>query len=139
VQSRPVLPEPPRFRRLYLEHTPGMMFRLGVGYKDRAINYPLHHPQFEVDESAILTGVVTLAHTTYKYWQQSDRGDRGWGKWGDQTWGTDTVFQKKDAAFAELLIPNDQHLTTNDSAMASPTRLQGTELVDCARATPSRN
>ena len=54
---------------MYLEHAPGMMFRLGVGYKDRAVNYPLHHPQFEVDESAILTGVVTLAYTAYKFWQ----------------------------------------------------------------------
>ena len=57
---------------LYLEHAPGAMFRLGVGYKDRAINYPLHHPQFEVDESAIVTGVVTLAYSAYKYWQQND-------------------------------------------------------------------
>jgi len=24
---------------MYLEHAPGMMFRLGVGFKDRAINY----------------------------------------------------------------------------------------------------
>ena len=55
---------------MYLEHTPGAMFRLGVGYKDRAINYPLHHPQFEVDESAIVTGVVTMAYSAYKYWQQ---------------------------------------------------------------------
>ena len=57
---------------MYLEHAPGMMFRLGVGYKDKAINHPLHHPQFEVDESAILTGVVTMAYTAYKYWQQSE-------------------------------------------------------------------
>ncbi len=56
---------------LYLEHAPGTMFRLGVGYKDRAINHPLHHPQFEVDESAIVTGVVTLAYSAYKYWQHS--------------------------------------------------------------------
>lgn len=56
---------------MYLEHTPGAMFRLGVGYKDRAINYPLHHPQFEVDESAIVTGVVTMAYSAYKYWQQN--------------------------------------------------------------------
>lgn len=56
---------------LYLEQTPGAMFRLGVGYKDRAINYPLHHPQFEVDETAIITGVVTLAYGAYKYWEQS--------------------------------------------------------------------
>ena len=56
---------------LYLEHAPGSMFRLGVGYEDRAINYPLHHPQFEVNESAIVTGVVTLAYSAFKYWQQT--------------------------------------------------------------------
>jgi amidohydrolase len=44
------------------------MFRLGVGHPDRT-NYPLHHPQFEIDESAIVTGVVTLASAAYKYWQ----------------------------------------------------------------------
>jgi amidohydrolase len=52
---------------LYLEQAPGTMFRLGVGYADTA-NHPLHHPQFEVDEAAIVTGVVTLAYAAYKYW-----------------------------------------------------------------------
>ncbi|MCT7973723.1 M20 family metallopeptidase [Laspinema olomoucense] len=52
---------------LYLEYAPGMMFRLGVGYPDKP-NYPLHHPQFEVDESAIVTGIVTLAYAAWKYW-----------------------------------------------------------------------
>jgi amidohydrolase len=52
---------------LYLEHAPGTMFRLGVGFADKT-NYPLHHPNFEVDESAVVTGVVTLAYTAYKYW-----------------------------------------------------------------------
>lgn len=54
---------------LYLQCAPGSMFRLGVGYKDRAINYPLHHPLFEVDESAIVTGVVTLAYSVCKYYK----------------------------------------------------------------------
>lgn len=54
---------------LYLEHAPGSMFRLGVGYPER-VNYPLHHPEFEIDESAITIGVVTLAYATFKYWQQ---------------------------------------------------------------------
>jgi amidohydrolase len=53
---------------VYLQHAPGTMFRLGVGVKD-AKNYPLHHPQFIVDESAIITGVVTMAYTAYQYWQ----------------------------------------------------------------------
>lgn len=53
---------------LYLEKAPGMMFRLGVGHSDKP-NYPLHHPQFEVDESAIVTGIVTLAYAACKYWE----------------------------------------------------------------------
>lgn len=68
-----VLPEPSLGSEdfsLYLEHAPGAMFRLGVGHKN-TINYPLHHPQFDVDESAIVTGVVTLAHSAYKYWRHN--------------------------------------------------------------------
>ncbi|MFB2920765.1 MULTISPECIES: M20 family metallopeptidase [Aerosakkonema] len=68
-----ILPEPSLgaedFSR-YLEYAPGAMFRLGVGLKDKQ-NYPLHHPQFEVDESAIVTGVVTLAYAACKYWQHN--------------------------------------------------------------------
>jgi amidohydrolase len=52
---------------VYLEKAPGCMFRLGVGYPNSR-NYPLHHPKFEIDESAIVTGVVTLAYTAWKYW-----------------------------------------------------------------------
>ncbi|PSF31340.1 hydrolase [Aphanothece hegewaldii CCALA 016] len=54
---------------VYLQHAPGSMFRLGVGYSDK-YNFPLHHPEFEVNEAAIVTGVVTLAYATYKYWNQ---------------------------------------------------------------------
>ena len=54
---------------VYLQHAPGCMFRLGVGHSDKP-NYPLHHPRFEIDEAAIVTGVVTLAYAAYKYWQQ---------------------------------------------------------------------
>jgi amidohydrolase len=54
---------------LYLEHAPGTMFRLGVGFADRP-NYPLHHPQFQVNESSIVTGVVTMAYAAYKYWYE---------------------------------------------------------------------
>ncbi|WNZ24203.1 amidohydrolase [Leptolyngbya sp. NK1-12] len=52
---------------LYLEHAPGTMFRLGVAFPDQP-NYPLHHPQFHVNEAAIVTGVVTMAYSAYKYW-----------------------------------------------------------------------
>ncbi|AOX03087.1 hydrolase [Moorena producens PAL-8-15-08-1] len=52
---------------VYLQHAPGSMFRLGVGFQNK-LNYPLHHPLFAVNESAIVTGVVTLAYAIYKYW-----------------------------------------------------------------------
>jgi amidohydrolase len=56
---------------LYLQQAPGTMFRLGVG-SPNLLNPPLHHPEFLVDESAILTGVITLAYAAYKYWQRQD-------------------------------------------------------------------
>ncbi|MEA5510160.1 M20 family metallopeptidase [Crocosphaera sp. UHCC 0190] len=67
-----ILPEPSLGAEdfaLYLQQAPGSMFRLGVGSPNK-LNHPLHHPLFEVDESAILTGVVTLAYSAYKYWQK---------------------------------------------------------------------
>ena len=65
-----VLPEPSLGAEdfsMYLEHAPGSMFRLGVGFTDRMFNYPLHHPLFDVNESAIVTGVVTMVYAAYKY------------------------------------------------------------------------
>lgn len=56
---------------LYLEHAAGTMFRLGVGGAHRPHNYPLHHPKFAVDETAIITGVVTMAYAAYCYWQRA--------------------------------------------------------------------
>ncbi len=68
-----ILPEPSLGAEdfsVYLDRVPGCMFRLGVGNENEgATNYPLHHPKFEVDEEAIITGVVTMAYTAYKYWQ----------------------------------------------------------------------
>jgi amidohydrolase len=65
-----ILPEPSLGAEdfsVYLQHAPGTMFRLGVGAPDHK-NHPLHHPQFMVDETAIITGVVTMAYTAYQYW-----------------------------------------------------------------------
>ncbi|NJM99449.1 MAG: amidohydrolase [Phormidesmis sp. RL_2_1] len=52
----------------YTDLAPGTMFRLGVGWRDRP-NHPLHHPQFEIDEDAILAGVITMAYSAYRYWR----------------------------------------------------------------------
>ncbi len=70
-ESVQLLPEPSLGAEdfsVYLNNAPGCMFRLGVG-RDRQTNYPLHHPKFEVDEDAIITGVVTMAYAAYKYWE----------------------------------------------------------------------
>lgn len=67
-----ILPEPSLGAEdfsMYLQRAPGMMFRLGVGYPAKP-NYPLHHPQFDADESSIVTGVVTLAYAAYKYFHK---------------------------------------------------------------------
>jgi amidohydrolase len=53
---------------VYLDRAPGMMFRLGVGHRDKP-NYPLHHPRFEVDEAAIVTGVTTMAAAVWRYFE----------------------------------------------------------------------
>ena len=70
-ESVQILPEPSLGAEdfsIYLDKVPGCMFRLGVGHGGE-INYPLHHPKFEVDEDAIVTGVVTMAYAACKYWQ----------------------------------------------------------------------
>jgi amidohydrolase len=64
-----ILPEPSLGAEdfaVYLDQVPGSMFRLGVGYPDRH-NYPLHHPLFDINEESIVTGVVTMAYSAYKY------------------------------------------------------------------------
>ena len=71
-ESVQLLPEPSLGAEdfsVYLDKVPGCMFRLGVGH-DRENNYPLHHPKFEVDEDAIITGVVTMAYAACKYWDE---------------------------------------------------------------------
>jgi len=43
----------------FLEIIPGSLIRLGTG-SDPSTRYPLHHPRFDVDESALETGVAAL-------------------------------------------------------------------------------
>ncbi|MCC0176978.1 amidohydrolase [Waterburya agarophytonicola K14] len=70
-ESVQLLPEPSLGAEdfsVYLDKVPGCMFRLGVGHGGET-NYPLHHPRFEIDEDAIITGVVTMAYAACKYWE----------------------------------------------------------------------
>ncbi|MEL6937694.1 MAG: M20 family metallopeptidase [Cyanobacteria bacterium J06598_1] len=52
----------------FTDIAPGSMFRLGVGFPNRK-NHPLHHAEFEVDESALLAGITTMAYSAYRYWE----------------------------------------------------------------------
>jgi len=44
----------------FLEHTSGCLMRLGTG-SSPASRYPLHHGCFDIDEQAMLAGILTLA------------------------------------------------------------------------------
>lgn len=47
----------------YLRHVPGAMFRLGVGFPGRP-PVPLHSPEFDLNEDALLLGSLLLAEWT---------------------------------------------------------------------------
>jgi len=51
---------------LYVEKTPGAMFRLGCT-SERAGGFPLHSPTFDIDEEALRAGAKILARTVV-YW-----------------------------------------------------------------------
>lgn len=57
----------------FTDIAPGTMFRLGVGFPERSSNHPLHHPQFEVDESALVAGVITMAYSAFRYWHSMNK------------------------------------------------------------------
>ncbi len=45
----------------YSQIIPASFYRLGTGFPDRDINYPVHHPRFEVNEDALNTGMGLMA------------------------------------------------------------------------------
>jgi len=44
----------------FLQTVPGCLFRLGTGSGPES-RYPLHHPHFDIDESSLLTGMLSLS------------------------------------------------------------------------------
>jgi amidohydrolase len=52
---------------VYLKHFPGSFFWLGCGQEDPAKTFPLHHPQFLIDERALPLGAEMLAEAAYQY------------------------------------------------------------------------
>lgn len=51
----------------FLEAVPGCYFSLGVGNKGKGYSYPIHHPQFDIDESGLALGVDTLVRSALAY------------------------------------------------------------------------
>jgi amidohydrolase len=45
---------------------PSAYVYLGIGFEDR-VNYPLHHPKFDLDERALPMGAALLSYATLKY------------------------------------------------------------------------
>lgn len=50
----------------YLEHIPGMIFRLGTKGRP-GTDFELHHPNFDIDESALVTGVKAFCSSVIHY------------------------------------------------------------------------
>jgi amidohydrolase len=44
----------------YSQKVPVVFFRLGVANKEKGINYGVHHPKFDIDTSAIKTGIHAM-------------------------------------------------------------------------------
>ncbi|MFD0693471.1 amidohydrolase [Paenibacillus sp. GCM10027628] len=49
---------------------PGTYFWVGSGNQQKGITYPLHHPQFAIDEDALENGVKMFVHSTFKLLSQ---------------------------------------------------------------------
>ena len=51
----------------FLQQVPGCYFFVGSANAARGLDFPHHHPRFDIDESALLTGVETLVRTIRQY------------------------------------------------------------------------
>ncbi|MGG4480571.1 M20 metallopeptidase family protein [Paenibacillus illinoisensis] len=51
----------------YCEQIPGVFFRLGSGNEEERTRYPLHHPMFDLDETAMPYGVGMLSSIALEF------------------------------------------------------------------------
>lgn len=51
----------------FLEEIPGCYFFVGSGNEEAGYHYPHHHPLFDFDERALVTGVATMAQAAAAY------------------------------------------------------------------------
>lgn len=57
----------------YTHHVPGVFFRLGVGSDAKNIEYPHHHPLFDIDEDALPIGVAMLSQIALTYLEKKQQ------------------------------------------------------------------
>lgn len=50
----------------FAQQAPGAFIFIGVGNPDKGLVYPHHHPKFDIDEDAIVTGMEVLVRTISK-------------------------------------------------------------------------
>jgi amidohydrolase len=50
----------------YLQKAPGMFMLLGIGNPEKDAAFPHHHPRFDMDESALITGVEIMVKAALK-------------------------------------------------------------------------
>jgi amidohydrolase len=53
----------------FLERVPGVFFFVGSANAGRGLNFPHHHPRFDFDEEALVTGAALLAAAVTSYTQ----------------------------------------------------------------------
>ena len=51
----------------FLQEAPGVFFLVGSANKDRGLDYPHHHPQFDIDEESLVIGANLLASAVGEY------------------------------------------------------------------------
>lgn len=56
----------------FLQEAPGCFYNLGVGKTNGEVNYPAHHPKFDIDESALKIGAKSLALTSLKLLEKTE-------------------------------------------------------------------
>ena len=50
-----------------LEEIPGCYFFIGAGNEELGLDFPHHHPRFDIDERALVLGVATMAEAAASY------------------------------------------------------------------------
>ena len=55
----------------FLQQAPGTFMLLGSASPERGLDYPHHHPRFDIDEAVLPLGVAILAETATRFLAQA--------------------------------------------------------------------